>query len=245
MNGGNILPAVLFPEFLPPTFAPRMADEIDLTDQQGADPSDAKAQRIVEEATKVFWKYGVKSVTMDDVARHLAISKKTLYQYVADKGDLVLKVLNATSDRFHRHINGIQASGLNAIDEMLAIANYIAQETASFHPSIYYDLAKYYPAACRIMDRGKQVDVVRQITANMEKGIREGLYRDDINVPLLAKLYVVRFDQAMTEELGHLMGRYSLADMNWELFRYHIRGIASKKGMDYLEKKVTKEQSKA
>ncbi|MBS1580748.1 MAG: TetR/AcrR family transcriptional regulator [Bacteroidetes bacterium] len=222
-----------------------MAEKAELSDQQGPDPSDLKAQRILDEAAKVFWKYGVKSVTMDDVARHLAISKKTLYQYVADKGDLVLKVLNATSDRFHKEIAGIQAAGLNAIDEMLAIASYIAQETAAFHPSIYYDLAKYYPEACRIMDRGKQVDVVRQITENMEKGIREGLYRDDIHVPLLAKLYVVRFDQAMTAEIGQLMGRYSLAEMNWELFRYHIRGIASKKGLDYLEKKVTKEQNKA
>lgn len=222
-----------------------MAEKAELSDQQGPDPSDLKAQRILDEAAKVFWKYGVKSVTMDDVARHLAISKKTLYQYVADKGDLVLKVLNATSDRFHKEIAAIQATGLNAIDEMLAIASYIAQETAAFHPSIYYDLAKYYPEACRIMDRGKQVDVVRQITENMEKGIREGLYRDDIHVPLLAKLYVVRFDQAMTAEIGQLMGRYSLAEMNWELFRYHIRGIASKKGLDYLEKKVTKEQNKA
>lgn len=222
-----------------------MAEKAELSDQQGPDPSDLKAQRIFDEAAKVFWKYGVKSVTMDDVARHLAISKKTLYQHVADKGDLVLKVLNATSERFHKAIADIQATGLNAIDEMLAIASYIAQETAAFHPSIYYDLAKYYPEACRIMDRGKQVDVVRQITENMEKGIREGLYRDDIHVPLLAKLYVVRFDQAMTAEIGQLMGRYSLAEMNWELFRYHIRGIASKKGLDYLEKKVTKEQNKA
>lgn len=221
-----------------------MADKVEFSDQQGADPSDLRGQRIIDEAARVFWKYGVKSVTMDDVARHLTISKKTLYQYVADKGDLVLKVLNATSERFHRHIGGIQSSGLNAIDEMLAIASYIAQETASFHPSIYYDLAKYYPEACRIMDRGKQVDVVRQITANMEKGIREGLYRDDINVPLLARLYVVRFDQAMSLEMGRLSDRYSMAEMNWEMFRYHIRGIASKKGIDYLEKKVTKAQNK-
>ncbi|HNR54279.1 MAG TPA: hypothetical protein PKJ19_03865, partial [Flavobacteriales bacterium] len=93
------------------------------------------------------------------------------------------------------------------------------------------------------MDEGKQVRVVAMVAANMEKGMREGLYRANINVPLIAKLYVVRFDQAMSMELGRLTERMSMAEINWELFRYHIRGIASKKGMEYLEKKVTKDQN--
>jgi TetR/AcrR family transcriptional regulator, cholesterol catabolism regulator len=214
-------------------------------DRPGPQPLDERGVRILEEATKVFWKYGLRSVTMDDVARHLGISKKTLYLYVQDKSDLVTKVLNCTSERFHREIHSIQAQGLNAIDEMLAVAQYISTQTAAFHPSMYYDLAKYYPEACRILEKGKQVEVVREITENMEKGIREGLYREDINVPLLAKLYVVRFDQAMSMEIGALTDKYSLAEINWELFRYHIRGIASKKGLDHLEKKVAKTQQKA
>lgn len=196
--------------------------------------------RIVEDATRIFWSKGIKSVTMDDIARELGISKKTIYLYVKDKNDLVTKVLLHTSNRFHTHISGIQQQGLNAIEEMYAIAQYISVEVTKFHPSLQYDLAKYYPEACRIMDQGKQVEVVKQVADNMEKGIREGLYREDLNVPLLSKLYVVRFDQAMGEEQARLSERYSMADINWELFRYHIRGIASKKGMDYLEKKVTK-----
>ncbi|HEY0979068.1 MAG TPA: TetR/AcrR family transcriptional regulator [Flavobacteriales bacterium] len=212
-------------------------------DQPGLQPMDERGLRIVDEASKVFWKYGIKSVTMDDVARHLGISKKTLYLYVTDKADLVTRVLSSTSDRIHTEVTRLQGIGLNAIDEMLAIATYIAKETAVFHPSIYFDLAKYYPEACRVMDESKQMLVVKQITSNMEKGIREGLYRSDLNVPLLARLYVVRFDQAMTIEIGSMLGRFSLAEINWELFRYHIRAIASKKGIDHLEKKVTKEQN--
>ncbi|MFT3884393.1 MAG: TetR/AcrR family transcriptional regulator [Flavobacteriales bacterium] len=218
-----------------------MAESITLADQQGPEPSDSKALRIVEGATKVFWKFGIRSVTMDDVARHLGISKKTLYQYVTDKSDLVTKVLNNTSDRFCREIDRIRANGYNAIEEMLAIASYISKQVSAFHPSIYFDLAKYYPEACRIMDTNKQVLVVEQIAENMRRGVREGLYRADVNVPLIAKLYVVRFDNAMTMEMGRATD-LSLAEMNWELFRYHIRGIASDKGLKYLEKKVTKER---
>jgi TetR/AcrR family transcriptional regulator, cholesterol catabolism regulator len=212
-------------------------------DQPGLQPMDERGLRILDEAAKVFWKFGIKSVTMDDVARHLGISKKTLYLYVTDKADLVTRVLNGTSDRIHAEVTRLQGQGLNAIDEMHAITLYIAKETTAFHPSIYYDLAKYYPEACRVMDENKQQLVVKQLTTNMEKGIREGLYRADLNVPLLARLYVVRFDQAMTIEIGGMLGKHSLGEINWELFRYHIRGIASKKGLDYLDKKVTKEQN--
>ena len=206
-------------------------------------PLDERGHRIVCDAGRIFWTKGIRSVTMDDIARELGISKKTLYLYVKDKNDLVTRVLLNTSCRFHEHIRSIQAQGLNAIDEMYAIAQFIGGESNKIHPSLHFDLAKYHPDACRIMDQGKQVEVVAMVAANMEKGIAEGLYRENLNVPLIAKLYVVRFDQAMTMELGRLTDRYSLAEINWELFRYHIRGIASKKGLDHLEKKVTQAQN--
>lgn len=232
-----------------PTFAPRHKLASPMAAEQPAPntpeallPLDERGLRIVDDAARVFWTNGIRSVTMDDVSRELGISKKTLYLYVKDKNDLVTKVLTHTSCRFHEHIRGIQQQGMNAIDEMYAIAQYISSEVLKLHPSLYFDLSKYHPEACRIMDQGKQVEVVGMVAANMEKGIREGLYRDNLNVALIAKLYVVRFDQVMSVEMGRFTEKYSLAEINWELFRYHIRGIASKKGIDHLEKKVTKAQ---
>lgn len=235
----------MFPVYTSPLLLrPEMAEETFIpTPEQVLQPLDDRGLRIVEDATRVFWTNGIRSVTMDDVARQLGISKKTLYLYVKDKNDLVTKVLTQTSCRFHDHIHEIQQQGLNAIDEMYAIAQFIAGESTKLHPSLYFDLAKYHPDACRIMDQGKQVEVVAMVAANMHKGIQEGLYRDNLNVPLVAKLYVVRFDQVMSVEMGRLTERFSMAEINWELFRYHIRGIASKKGLDHLEKKVTKSQN--
>lgn len=216
------------------------AEHIEHTGAEALQGMDERGLQIVEDAARIFWTNGIRSVTMDDVARQLGISKKTLYQHVKDKNDLVTKVLHHTSGQFHEHVHAIRQQGLNAIDEMYAIAQFIAVETAKFHPSLYFDLAKYHPEACRIMDQGRQVEVVEMVAANMEKGIGEGLYRENLNVPLIAKLYVVRFDQTMSMEMGRLTEQYSLAEINWELFRYHIRGIASRKGIDHLEKKVSK-----
>lgn len=218
-----------------------MAADISVNETlQPAQQLDERGLRIIQEAAKVFWSKGIRSVTMDDIARELGVSKKTIYLYVRDKNDLVTRVLMNTSCRFQDHIREIQEQSLNAIDEMYAIAQYIAGESTKMHPSLYFDLAKYHPDACRIMDQGKQVEVVDMVAANMHKGIKEGLYRENLNVPLIAKLYVVRFDQVMSVEMGRLTEHYSMAEINWELFRYHIRGIASKKGIDHLEKKVTK-----
>jgi AcrR family transcriptional regulator len=202
--------------------------------------SEERSLRIVEEAAKVFWSRGIRSVTMDDIARELGISKKTLYLHVSDKNDLVTRVMRHISAGFQQQVREIRAQGLNAIDEMYAIAQYIAGVVTRLHPSIHHDLAKYHPEACQIMDQGKQVEVVEMVADNMEKGMREGLYREDLNVPLIARLYAVRFDRVMSVEMGRLTERYSMAEINWELFRYHIRGIASRKGIEYLEKKVTK-----
>ncbi|MDX9751741.1 MAG: TetR/AcrR family transcriptional regulator [Flavobacteriales bacterium] len=218
------------------------AEHIEHTGAEALQGMDERGLQIVEDAARTFWTNGIRSVTMDDVARQLGISKKTLYLHVKDKNDLVTKVLHFTTGSFHDHVRAIQEQGLNAIDEMYAIAQFIAVETAKFHPSLYFDLAKYHPEACRIMEQGRQVEVVEMVAANMEKGIGEGLYRDNLNVPLIAKLYVVRFDQTMSMEMGRLTEQYSLAEINWELFRYHIRGIASRKGIDHLEKKMTKAQ---
>ena len=205
-------------------------------------PLDERGERLIEDVSRVFFSRGIRSVSMDDLARELGISKKTIYVYVKNKDDLVTKVLMRLSDRFNAQIDGIQAQGLNAVDEMYAIAQFIAGETMKWHPSLNYDLAKYHPDACRIADQGKEVEIVEKVARNMEKGVREGLYRPDIDVSLLSKLYVVRFDRAMGDQVAGLLQHRTMAEINWELFRYHIHGIASKKGVDYLEKKLAKAQ---
>lgn len=223
-----------------------MANEkTDPTDQPGFEPMDGRGKRILEETAKVFWTLGIKSVTMDDVATRLGISKKTLYQYVTDKNDLVDHVLKHLSASYKYDIDQVRArKDQNAIDELYAVTTTVAGHLQGIHPSIHFDLEKYHPEAFRHMMETKRNEIYACNAENMERGIGEGLYREDLNIPMIATIYIARFDMVFDGALFP-PEKFSMNDLHWEIFRYHVRGIASKKGLDYLEKKLTKERVNA
>ncbi len=195
-----------------------------------------KAQKILEQATVLFMQYGIKSLTMDDLARHLGMSKKTLYQSFNDKSDLVLQGIQAHMDREMDALDQIHDQSLNAIDEMFRISQHVSGQVQQMHPSILFDLQKYYPAAFAKFEEYKLKTVMSSLARNMEDGIAQGLYRDNLNIPIVAGLYVGRMDLLFDQKLFPA-SKYSPKDVYFEAIRYHIRGIASEKGMEYLKDK--------
>lgn len=200
-----------------------------------------RGQQIIEQAGKIFMRLGVRSVNMDDIAQHLRISKKTLYQYVKDKNELVLRTVKFICDHHRSSICAIREKGLNAIDENFEIAKFIADQLGKMHPSIHFDLQKYHMEAWDLLQRTEKADILECVTANMQKGIDEGYYRDDLNIPIIARIYIARFDVTFDGVLFPSQ-EFNFDDVVWEMFRYHIRGIASEKGLKYLMKKVKKER---
>lgn len=207
-------------------------------------PIDERGERLIAEAAKVFWTYGIKSMTMDDMATRLGISKKTLYQYVKDKNDLVEKVLLHISADFKCEVDEAIGQWGNAIDELFGITTRVAGQLKGIHPAIHFDLEKYHPEAFRNMVLTKRKEIYEITSANMERGIKEGLYREDLNIPMIATIYIARFDMVFDGELFP-PDRFNFDELHWEIFRYHVRGIASTKGLKYLEKKVKKEMNPA
>lgn len=210
------------------------------TDKDSIGPKGERGKCLVVEAAKVFWTYGIKSMTMDDMSARLGISKKTLYQHVKDKNDLVDKVLLHIAEEFKCDIDEELGKGLNAIDELYAITTRVAGQLEGIHPSIHFDLEKYHPEAFRHMVENKRKEIFSSMTDNMERGIAEGLYREDLNIPMIATIYIARFDMVFDGELFP-PEQFNMDELHWEIFRYHIRGIASAKGLKYLQKKVLKE----
>ncbi|HQW06904.1 MAG: TetR/AcrR family transcriptional regulator [Flavobacteriales bacterium] len=202
---------------------------------------DVKEKQIIEQAGKLFMRLGIRSVNMDDVAQHLRVSKKTLYQFFKDKNDLVESIVKSICDDNRTNITAICGKGLNAIDENFEIAHFIALQLGQIHPSVHFDLQKYHAAAWDLLERTERANIHSCVTSNMEKGMKEGLYRKDLNIPVIARIYIARFDALCDGELFP-KDEYDPQNVTWEMFRYHIRGIASDKGMKYLMKKVKKEQ---
>lgn len=180
---------------------------------------------------------GLRSVTMDDLASRLGVSKKTLYKYVKDKEDLILKSI----EHFHSiecsFIDEIKASKLNAIDENFAISEKIISQMQNIHPSVLFDMDKYYPEAKMAFDKYKREVVFEWVKDNLKRGIDEGLYREDLDINIIAALYILRMDDIFNMEFFP-RSNYSFSKVYLETFRYHIRGIASDKGLKIWKKRI-------
>lgn len=201
-----------------------------------------REQHILAEVGKVFMRLGIRSVNMDDIAHHLRISKKTLYQYVKDKNELVQRTVKQLTEHHSSCIASICDKGHNAIDENFEITRFVASQVGSMHPSVHFDLQKYHPEAWELLQSTERTDIYQCVSDNMRKGIAEGQYRDDLNIDVIARIYISRFDVTFDGVLFP-QDAYRFEDVIWELFRYHIRGIASDKGLKYLVKKVQKERN--
>lgn len=174
---------------------------------------------------------------MDDVAINQGISKKTLYQYVDNKADLVEKVIGNFTEQQKIDVHNIQKEGLNAIDELLKIYQHTCMRLQEINPHVGFELKKHYPKAWQIFLDYKDHFIFQHVMENMQKGIREGIYRDDFDQKIIGTYYVARFDIFLDKDLFSPQ-EYSYKNILKELFIYHIRGIASIKGLEYLDNTV-------
>lgn len=192
-------------------------------------------ENILLKVGDLYNKYGIKSVTMDDVARELGISKKTLYQYVENKTDLVTKVVDFLLYERQCSFNEIMSKEQNAIEELLEVGIHVIKSLKDYNPSTEYDLKKYYPELHSKLHEIRKERMFESVLKNIQKGKKEGLFRDDLDDEIIAKMQTSRFMHMGSDEFIQpeemFKPRYVL-----ELFIYHIRGIANEKGLEVLEK---------
>jgi AcrR family transcriptional regulator len=183
----------------------------------------------------MYTRYGIKSVTMDDVARELGISKKTLYQYVDNKSDLVGKVLDFLLYERGCEFLEIFEKQYNAIEELLAVGIQIIRSIKYQNPSTEYDLRKYYPAEFHRLQKVRKERMYQSILKNIRKGKDEGFFRKELNEEVIAKIQTSRFLSMSADDFFD-PEEMLIPENILELFIYHIRGIANKKGIEELEK---------
>ena len=197
-----------------------------------------KLDEILSRTFDLYHKYAIKSVTMDDVARELGISKKTLYQYVANKNELVekvvLKEMEAAAER-HRHIKEME---LNAIEELFEVSKIMNEHIKRHNPALYYDLRKYYPALHRKIINQKREKAFEAVLRNLKKGISEGLYRKEIKAEVIAKLYVSRLEHNYDESIFSVEEVTSI-EVFKEILIYHLHGICNENGLKILNKRLS------
>lgn len=194
-------------------------------------------EKIIKKAGEVFLKFGFKSVTMDDIANEMAISKKTIYKYFKNKVELVDKTINYLHKRMQHGVFCICEQQYNAIEENFEIKKMFKDFFQNSDDSPMYQLQKYYPKSFnKIMN--KEFKMFKEcISNNIEKGISQGLYRKEIDKELITKFY---FSLVMSvhDSSFYTYKNNSISKLEMSVLEYHTRAIATPKGIQILEQQL-------
>jgi AcrR family transcriptional regulator len=187
-------------------------------------------------------RYGIKSITMDDVARELSMSKKTLYQYVTDKDDLVKKTILLHIESMDTICSKVFQAEENAIDQTLNIAKMMISMHKDLNPGLLFDLKKFHPESYRIFVEHKDSRIRTQIIDNLNRGIEQNLYRKDIHIELTASFYISLIENCLNSEIPTL-DQFSFPEKYDYLVHYHLYAICTPEGIAYMKNVKTLDKS--
>jgi len=198
--------------------------------------NDPKLKMILEKTVELFYEYGIRNLNMDDISRSLGISKKTLYQYVKSKEDLIEKLFLYDEMNWENNFSKIKITEQNAIEILLNVSLLVSEEMGKINSKLKFELKKYYePVFNQFMVR-KQNDIFKKMSKNIEKGITEGLYRSDVNVELASGLYVRNLVDMHNKDFC-FVENITFDQIFEAMFENHIRAISTPEGIRYFEKR--------
>jgi AcrR family transcriptional regulator len=198
-----------------------------------------KAMHILEAVGKIYHRYGIKSVTMDEVARQLGISKKTIYEFFSNKEDLVKHVLLFEYENNCLFLKAIEDRKLNAIESLFEVYKMINIMLREFNPSMEYDIRKYYPALFLKIREIRRKRMFDSVYHNLNQGKKEGLYRKDLDTKIVAKLHIYRTESLFDTDIFTHEEIMSVRVFH-EIFVYHVQGILSQEGRAFFESNFDK-----
>jgi AcrR family transcriptional regulator len=198
---------------------------------------DAVKEKILVEAETLFMRFGFKSITMDDVARELGISKKTLYLHFTDKNDLVNQCVEHHLNRMNAVCQRSMEEKADAISILLAISQEASSMLKAVSQSSMYDLKKYFKTAWDKLEANRKQFIFSCIKNNLEQGIRKGLYRKDIDPEKVGRIYVHLVSFLIDPE-NYDSDDMDIRGMHAEIIRYHLHAVCTPKGIEILTEKL-------
>jgi len=172
---------------------------------------------------------GVKHVTMDDLATQLGISKKTIYQYFKDKDALVSSVVENDLAKHALICNQSMQIADNAVHEIFLLMTVLQELFSSMNPLTLFEIEKYYPLAFDKIKKHKDDFIFSMISANLEKGIEEGLYRKDVDVTILSRY---RLETSLIPFNIHVFhpSKFDMLKVNLQIIEHFVYGVATLEG---------------
>jgi AcrR family transcriptional regulator len=196
--------------------------------------NDLIRKKIISESVVLFMEYGIRSVTMDDIARHLGMSKKTIYQHFKDKEEIILVSTHDYFQREHERMEEMEKNSENAVEALFNLTVCIREQVKNIKSNVLFDLKKYYQNAWEKYTRFKHDVIYDSVLRNMNRGISEGLFRSDINPQILAQLRIGEIELSFNKDYFP-EDKFSLIEIHEQLFEHFTYGILSEKGFKLFE----------
>ncbi|HYE54784.1 MAG TPA: TetR/AcrR family transcriptional regulator [Chitinophagaceae bacterium] len=185
--------------------------------------------RISSKAQELIMKYGIRTVSMDDIANAVGISKKTIYQYYADKDELVDAIVESMLSENQGACLACHSNAPDAVMEVLRAKQMIREMFRDMNPTVLYDMQKYHPKAFNRFLKHKNDFLYSLIKENLEKGIAQELYRPDINVEIITRFRVESMMMPFSPDFFSKQ-KHSLIDVEEQLLEHFLFGIVTLKG---------------
>ena len=147
-------------------------------------------ERILQAAARLFMELGVRSVSMDEVAKVLSISKKTIYKHYQDKNQLVFDTISKHISEMETNTSLIMSKEDNPVLQIAKIADFVLEMNKNVHPSVLFDLQKFYPDSYSHLIEHRNRYALQSVNQNLKKGIEQGLFRNDMNRQRVARIYM-------------------------------------------------------
>jgi AcrR family transcriptional regulator len=192
-------------------------------------------QRILDQSEKMFMKLGIRSITMDDLARNLGISKKTIYQYFKDKDQLVHEICSVHVNCEKLEWELIENESENALQQLVFMVKYFLKQADQVNPSLLYDLQKYHPKSWALFHDAKLFDERASIERMLVRGISDGLFRPEINTKILSQYRMISV-YAGFDHNSFSPAEFHPIEVQIALLDVFVRSILNKKGMEEWEK---------
>lgn len=197
-------------------------------------------EKIIENATEMFLNFGFKSVTMDDLASEMGISKKTIYANFENKTKLVEATTHHLFCTISDGIDSILEEKKEPIEELYAIKAFVMLHLKDEKTSPQYQLQKYYPKIHNTL-KVKQFETMQEcVIENLERGIKKGVFRENINIESISRLYFMGMIAIKDQEMFP-MQLFPMAKLMADYLEYHVRGIATPKGIEILNNLLEKQ----
>ncbi|MCS7004204.1 MAG: TetR/AcrR family transcriptional regulator [Cytophagales bacterium] len=190
--------------------------------------------RILQNARELFRRKGIRSVRMEDIANHLGISKKTLYQHYKDKKNLIIAIAEYDIESHINFLRSVRSESINSIEIILRTSEHFFKDIANINPAMISDVQRLYPEAWEKFKEKKNELFTMSLVQTLSEGKQQGLFRSEIHPEIMAKLRLAQIELAFNSEIFPF-DKYNFLEVHKQFFFHFLWGICTEKGLKLME----------